>query len=102
MPKTVWINWWLWSISHLAVSAPAFSSRKRPRQDVDDVQTANCSVVKDSINMAEREGFEPPEGCPSTVFKTAAFVHSATSPFCGTDLPDAILRIAKQADTEVS
>ena len=30
--------------------------------------------------MAEREGFEPPGGCPPTVFKTAAFVHSATSP----------------------
>ncbi len=30
--------------------------------------------------MAEREGFEPPEGCPSTVFKTAAFDRSAISP----------------------
>ena len=30
--------------------------------------------------MAEREGFEPPDGYPSTVFKTAAFDHSATSP----------------------
>ncbi len=30
--------------------------------------------------LAEREGFEPPDGCPSTVFKTAAFNHSATSP----------------------
>ena len=30
--------------------------------------------------MAEKEGFEPPEGCPSTVFKTAAFDRSATSP----------------------
>ncbi len=41
--------------------------------------------------MAESEGFEPPEGCPSTVFKTAAFDHSASSPesiFCsqGTDI----------------
>jgi hypothetical protein len=32
------------------------------------------------LNLAEREGFEPPDGCPSTVFKTAAFDHSATSP----------------------
>ena len=32
-------------------------------------------------NMAERQGFEPWEGYkPSTVFKTAAFDHSATSP----------------------
>ncbi len=30
--------------------------------------------------MAESEGFEPPDGCPSTVFKTAAFDHSASSP----------------------
>ena len=30
--------------------------------------------------MAEREGFEPPDPCGSTVFKTAAFDHSATSP----------------------
>ena len=32
------------------------------------------------LYMAERQGFEPWEGCPSTVFKTAAFDHSATSP----------------------
>ena len=31
--------------------------------------------------MAERQGFEPWEGLPSTVFKTAAFDRSATSPF---------------------
>ncbi len=30
--------------------------------------------------MAEKEGFEPPEAFTSTVFKTAAFDHSATSP----------------------
>jgi hypothetical protein len=30
--------------------------------------------------LAERQGFEPWEGFPSTVFKTAAFDHSATSP----------------------
>ena len=29
---------------------------------------------------AEREGFEPPDPCESTVFKTAAIDHSATSP----------------------
>ena len=31
--------------------------------------------------FAEREGFEPPEPRSSTVFKTAAIDHSATSPF---------------------
>jgi hypothetical protein len=30
--------------------------------------------------MAEEEGFEPPVSCPTTVFKTAAFDHSATPP----------------------
>ena len=30
--------------------------------------------------MAERQGFEPWEALTSTVFKTAAFDHSATSP----------------------
>ena len=30
--------------------------------------------------LAEREGFEPPEPRSSTVFKTAAIDHSATSP----------------------
>lgn len=33
--------------------------------------------------LAESEGFEPPEGFPSTVFKTAAFGRSASSPESG-------------------
>ena len=32
------------------------------------------------IILAERQGFEPWEALTSTVFKTAAFDHSATSP----------------------
>ncbi len=32
------------------------------------------------FEMAEREGFEPPEPCGSAVFKTAAIDHSAISP----------------------
>ena len=32
------------------------------------------------VRGAERGGFEPPEGCPSTVFKTDAIVRSAISP----------------------
>jgi hypothetical protein len=32
------------------------------------------------LTKAEREGFEPPEACTSTVFKTAAIDHSAISP----------------------
>jgi len=37
--------------------------------------------------LAEREGFEPPEPCGSTVFKTAAFDRSATSPMEVGDCP---------------
>ena len=33
------------------------------------------------IAFAEKEGFEPPDLLQSTVFKTAAFDHSAISPF---------------------
>ena len=32
--------------------------------------------------FAESEGFEPPDPLRSTVFKTAAFDHSANSPIC--------------------
>ena len=32
------------------------------------------------LTLAEREGFEPPDPCESTVFKTAALNHSAISP----------------------
>ncbi len=32
--------------------------------------------------MAEGVGFEPTEVLPSTVFKTAAFDHSAIPPLC--------------------
>ena len=31
--------------------------------------------------LAEREGFEPPVPCGTTVFKTVAIDHSAISPF---------------------
>ena len=36
--------------------------------------------LSDLSLLAEREGFEPPEVLPSTVFKTAAFDRSAISP----------------------
>jgi hypothetical protein len=32
------------------------------------------------LRFAEKGGFEPPDPCRSTVFKTAAIDHSATSP----------------------
>ncbi|KTD76697.1 hypothetical protein Lwor_1922 [Legionella worsleiensis] len=46
------------------------------------------------MSLAERQGFEPWEGCPSTVFKTAAFDRSATSPTgVNTILTFAVLQI---------
>ena len=51
-----------------------FKSRLHPILKQRVVYAALC------YKMAEREGFEPPDGCPSTVFKTAALNHSATSP----------------------
>ena len=39
--------------------------------------------MKRLYKVAEREGFEPPEVLPSTVFKTAAIDRSAISPFSG-------------------
>ncbi len=40
------------------------------------------SSSKSELNerLAEEEGFEPPDPCGSTVFKTAAIDHSATPP----------------------
>ena len=35
---------------------------------------------KKAKKMAEKEGFEPSESCPSAVFKTAALNHSTISP----------------------
>jgi hypothetical protein len=37
-------------------------------------------MLQMSVYMAEKVGFEPTEPYGSTVFKTAAFDHSATSP----------------------
>ena|GEM_PF-2133231 len=38
------------------------------------------AVGKSAKKLAEAVGFEPTEPCGSTVFKTAAFNHSATPP----------------------
>ena len=49
-------------------------------------------MARDEISMllfllAERQGFEPWEARASTVFKTAAFDHSATSPSSARSVP---------------
>ncbi len=38
-------------------------------------------LVQTRLLLAQREGFEPPDSCPSTVFKTAAFDRSAISAY---------------------
>ena len=48
-----------------------------------DTKTKQTTEFQSSAlhrDLAEREGFEPPEPRSSTVFKTAAIDHSATSP----------------------
>ena len=44
------------------------------------VSSPEKHLCKTSSGVAERGGFEPPEPLGSTVFKTAAIDHSATSP----------------------
>ena len=53
-----------------AVSTGAVKHRKK----------GGCKSLICNPLLAEREGFEPPEVLPSTVFKTAAIDHSAISP----------------------
>ena len=44
------------------------------------VMKKGSEINQRAFVVAEREGFEPPEVLPSTVFKTAAIDHSAISP----------------------
>ncbi len=61
--------------------------------------TKNPAWQRGCSYLAEREGFEPPEGYkPSTVFKTAAFDRSATSPLtCHQTVASTALRRAALA-----
>ena len=52
-----------------------FSRKNREKWGRNGEESRNLSV-----KMAERGGFEPPEGCPSSVFKTDALNHSTISP----------------------
>ena len=79
----------------LAARAPASPLRKKQQAARFVFHTSACKLacsrdIKNKRyreidtfllrNLAEREGFEPPEPRSSTVFKTAAIDHSATSP----------------------
>ena len=48
---------------------------------VDMIKHGKDKADKGYSMVAEREGFEPPEPCDSTVFKTAALNRSAISPW---------------------
>ena len=50
------------------------------RSLIQQVGIALRGLEKMLLQVAEEEGFEPPEPCGSTVFKTAAIDHSATPP----------------------
>ncbi len=52
---------------------------KVERINIDTKKIAQLIELRGFIKT-EREGFEPPEPCSSTVFKTAAIDHSAISP----------------------
>ena len=61
--------WWRVELAGFESERPLRQIRKTP-------------LTRGFSYLAEREGFEPPEGYkPSTVFKTAAFDRSATSPY---------------------
>ena len=45
-----------------------------------DIKKGTNPFLSGKSPLAEKEGFEPPEVLPSTVFKTAAIDHSAISP----------------------
>jgi hypothetical protein len=51
------------------------ATRMSPEKQVCAIDCANAQNSR-----AVGEGFEPPDGCPSPVFKTGAFDHSATRP----------------------
>ncbi len=61
-------------------SRPADFSNSEPNRKPPRPQTTPAGASAGRSRLAEREGFEPPDRCRSTVFKTAAFDHSATSP----------------------
>ena len=52
------------------------SAPTEPKTDSHPKKTA----ISTGENEADGEGFEPPVPCGTTVFKTVAFVHSATHP----------------------
>lgn len=71
------------SLSRGAPSATRPPLQHGRSRTIDVVLLVSCpSGSGVSRDTAEEEGFEPSEAFTSTVFKTVAFNHSATPPFC--------------------
>ena len=66
------------SIWPQGASAPAISQSLNL-----SISHSQIRVAPSLFRLAEEEGFEPPVGLPTAVFKTAAFDHSATPPQVG-------------------
>lgn len=70
----------------VTISIPEFAAKRRARQYAIQKQehAGACSFLyrfkPELVALAEGEGFEPPDACTSTVFKTAAFDRSASLP----------------------
>ena len=60
------------------------NSKKQPHfwGTFGELKLKKASQISVTPFSAESEGFEPPDPLRSTVFKTAAFDHSANSPIC--------------------
>jgi hypothetical protein len=61
-------------------SAVSFVNAKRNIAGRRPPKKTRSKAAGAKMRLAEREGFEPPEVLPSTVFKTAAIDRSAISP----------------------
>gem|GEM_PF-3389986 len=68
-----------------ALRAPVFSFSQTLKQASGLFQIKNAAMRR-ILSVAEREGFEPPDPCRSTVFKTAALDRSAISPGAKLDI----------------
>jgi hypothetical protein len=83
-------------LSHLSLSLP---TSNEPAAQVIRTRPETVSLNSSSRSpIAEREGFEPPEPRGSTVFKTASFDHSDTSPLArlSIEVPIRLFRLYSQ------
>ena len=73
-------RWWSTLANPRSAHGNRRSSATTSSADTTPARSSSSSFVNRSSSTAERVGFEPTDPCGSTVFKTVAFVHSATVP----------------------